>query len=107
MTFPRRDFSLKFSTFFPRMCKTFGDRKRRVSGKALYYLSTYPHVANVSPNAVQKSVVIRNLSNRENTVDNVTPPRNDRCYEVYNHLFSTFPHSYLWTLDNIHFIFTE
>jgi hypothetical protein len=76
-------------------------------GKALCRLSTYPHIANVSPNSVQKGVVIRNLSSRENTVDNITPTSNNEGYKVYNHLFSTFPHSYLWTLDNIQFILKE
>lgn len=107
MTFPRCYFSVKFSTYFPLMCKTLGESARRVLGKTIRYISTYPHFVKVSPTGVQKGVVIRKLSSMENSVDNVVQKRNKALYREHSLLFSTFPHSYLWTLDNIHFILKE
>lgn len=76
-------------------------------GKTIRYLSTYPHFVKVSPTDVQKGVVIRKLSSMENSVDNIVQKRNKALCREYSFLFSTFPHYYLWTLDNIHFILKE
>lgn len=76
MTFPRRDFSAKFSTFFPHMCKTTVKNERTVTGKASTTLSTYPQCFILSPKRVYNRAIVQNLFSVHSTVDNIIQPRN-------------------------------
>lgn len=76
MTFPRRDFLVEFSTYFPRMCKTIVKNERTVAGKAITTLSTYPQCFILSPNRVYNRAIVQNLFSVHSTVDNIIQPRN-------------------------------